>query len=114
MPVNEKVANRIREALAHIEQLEEKTMFSGMCFMVNDKMCICVNDKEILCRIDPKVYEASLEKPGVRPMDMKGKPMKGYVYVDFDYIKKKSDFQYWVNLCLDFNSKAKSSKKKKK
>lgn len=113
MAYSEKIADRIREALAHIDDVEEKYMFGGVCFMVNGKMCICVNDKEILCRIDPEVYEASLEKPGVRPMDMKGKPMKGYVYVDFDYIKKKSDLQYWINLCLDFNSRAKASKKKK-
>jgi TfoX/Sxy family transcriptional regulator of competence genes len=113
MPVNEKIADRIREALAHIKKLEEKKMFSGMCFMVNDKMCICLNDKEIMCRIDHDIYEEVLERDGVRPMDMKGKPMKGYVYVDFDNIKKNSELDYWVKLCLEFNSKAKSSKKKK-
>jgi hypothetical protein len=40
--------------------------------------------------------------------------MKGYVMVDDTGMKTKKDFEYWINLALDFNKKAKSSKKKKK
>lgn len=88
-------------------------MFGGLCFMVNDKMCIGVNADEIMCRIDPDVYDEAIERKGTRPMDFTGKPMVGYVFVHTDAIKKKSDFDYWINLCLEFNPKAKSSKKKK-
>jgi hypothetical protein len=47
-------------------------------------------------------------------MDFTGKSMKGYIFVDEEGIKSKADFDYWINLCLDFNSIAKASKKKKK
>lgn len=112
MAYNEKLAGRIRESLAHIKKLEEKAMFGGLCFMVNDKMCIGVNADEIMCRIDPEAEEEALSKNGSRPMDFTGRPMKGYVFVDESGLKKKSDFDYWINLCLEFNPKAKSSRKK--
>jgi hypothetical protein len=40
--------------------------------------------------------------------------MKGYVLIDNTGMKSKKDFEYWINLSLEFNSKAKASKKKKK
>lgn len=113
MAYSEKMADRIREALAAQKNIEEKKMFGGLCFMVNDKMCIGVNEDEIMCRIDPDIYEVALERNGARPMDFTGRPMKGYVFVHEDGIKKKSDFDYWISRCLEFNKKAKASKKKK-
>lgn len=63
--------------------------------------------------LDPENYEEALEKQGCREMDFNGKPMKGYVFVDEHGLSKKADFSYWIGLCLEFNPKAKSSKKKK-
>ncbi len=112
MPVNEKIANRIREGLMNVKKLEEKKMFRGMCFMVNGKMCICVNDEEIMCRVGPDKYEEALERNGCRPMIHNGKTMKGFVFVDEAVLKTKKDLDYWINVCLEFNKKAKASKKK--
>lgn len=114
MAYNEKMVDRIRELLVDQKNVEEKKMFGGVCFMVNDKMCIGVNENEIMCRIDPELYESALEKKGAREMTFTGKPMKGYVFVDNEGSKSKKDLQMWVDMCLDFNSKAKASKKKKK
>lgn len=113
MAYSEKMADRIREALADQKNIEEKKMFGGLCFMVNDKMCIGVNQDEIMCRVGPDVYDEAVERNGARPMDFTGRPMKGYVFVHEDGLKKKSDFDYWIKLCLEFNKKAKASKKKK-
>jgi TfoX/Sxy family transcriptional regulator of competence genes len=113
MAYNEKMVERIRELMVSQKKVEEKKMFGGVCFMVNDKMCIGVNENEIMCRIDPAIYEEALEMKGAREMTFTGKPMKGYVFVDDTGTKSKKDLEHWVNLCLDFNKKAKASKKKK-
>ena len=113
MAYNEKITNRIREQLAALPKVEEKEMMGGIAFMVNDKMCVGVVKDEMMCRIDPDVYETALEKNGCRPMDFTGKPMKGWVFVSEEGIKSKKDFEYWINLALAFNVKAKASKKKK-
>ena len=115
MPYSEKLASRVREALADIPDVEEKEMFRGVTFMVNGKMSISVSGMErLMCRIDPAVYDTVIELNGCEEIVMKGKVMKGYVYVYEVALKTKKDLQYWVNLCLDFNSIAKSSRKKKK
>lgn len=110
------LANRVREFLADFDgiQIEEKTMFGGLAFMVNDKMCINVSDDQLMCRFDPKLTEQLSERTGFMPMVMKGKEYKGYCYVDPIGYKTKKDFDFWLNLCLDFNERAKSSKKKTK
>jgi hypothetical protein len=54
-----------------------------------------------------------MEKEGCKPMDFTGKIMKGYVFVDIDSLNTKKKLKYWVKLVLEFNKKAKASKKKK-
>lgn len=114
MAYNESLADRIRNALGHLSNVEEKHMFGGVCFMVNDKMCVGVVKDDMMCRIDPALDHEVLEKPGCRPMDFTNRPMKGYVYINEEGRASKKDFEYWIGLCLEFNSRAKQSKKKVK
>lgn len=114
MAYNEKLADKLREALAHLPKIEEKKMFRGVTFMVNGKMCISVSGENLMCRFDAEMQEEILAKRGVEPMTMKNRLYKGYAYVTPEGYKTKKDFDYWVNLCLDFNSKAKAAPKKKK
>jgi TfoX/Sxy family transcriptional regulator of competence genes len=111
MAYNEKLADRIREALVDVPKASEKFMFGGVCFMVDDKMCIGVVKDKMMCRIDPALDETVLEKPGCRLMDFTGRPMKGYIFVSDEGMKTKKAFEYWISLCLDFNFKAKKSKR---
>ena len=114
MAYNEKLANRIRESLQHLANIEEKEMMGGLTFMVNDKMCVGIIKDEMMCRINPDFHETAIEKTGCRTMDFTRRPMRGYVMVDNTGMKTKKEFEYWINLCLEFNIKAKASKKKKK
>lgn len=113
MAYNEKLADRIRESLFELSNIEEKEMMGGLTFMVNDKMCLGIIKDELMCRIDPDIHEIEIEKIGCRTMDFTKRPMKGYVMIDETGMKTDKEFEYWINLCLNYNSKAKSSKKKK-
>ncbi len=113
MAYNEKLADRVREIIAATHNItEEKKMFGGLCFMVNDKMCVGVESERMMVRLDPENYDDVMEKEGCHPMDFTGKVMKGYVFVDMDVLKTKKQLDYWIQLALAFNAKAKSSKKK--
>lgn len=114
MAYNEKLADRIREmiSLAH-KKIEEKKMFGGLCFMVNDKMCVGVEQERLMVRLDPAKYDEVMEKEGCKPMDFTGKVMKGFVFVDIDVLTTKKKLAYWVDLALEYNKIAKASKKKK-
>lgn len=113
MAYNEKLAGRIRQALADIKQVEEKKMFRGITFMVNGKMCVSVSGENLMVRFDPALQNELAEKNGFEEMKMKGRVYKGYCYIHPEGIKSKKDFDFWINLALEFNTKAKASKKKK-
>lgn len=113
MSLNEKLIARVRELIAAAEKkVEEKKMFGGVCFMVNDKMCAGVNKDRLMVRIDPVLADEMVEQPGARLMTMGGKEMKGYVLIDESALGTKKQLTYWVNMALAFNQFAKSSKKK--
>lgn len=113
MAYNELLAERIRIALLKKRaQSVEKKMMGGLCFMVDNKMCVGVVKDNLMVRIDPEIYEAALTKRGCREMDFTGRPMKGFAFVEPEGIMFDKDLDYWIKLCLDFNPKAKSSKKK--
>lgn len=106
------LAKRIRIYLMKFPKLdvEEKKMFRGLAFMVNGKMCVNVSNDNLMCRFDPDQSQEVLSRKGFLPMIMKGKEYKGYCYVEPIGLKSKKDFEFWINLCIDFNHKAKSSK----
>jgi len=114
MAYNEKLADRIREALADLSDVTEKKMFRGVTFMINGKMCISIGDDEILCRIDPAEYEILMERKDVRQMIHGGRAMKGWVFVGPEGTKTKRDLDFWIDLSLTFNKEAKASKRPKK
>ena len=114
MAYNEQLAQRIRQRLAHLPNIEEKQMMGGLTFMYNDKMCVGIIKDELMCRIDPALHDEAVEKNGCRTMDFTKRPMKGYVMIDDSGMRSNAEFDYWINLALDFNKKAKASKKKKK
>ena len=114
MAYNEVLANRVREIIALTHNItEEKKMFGGLCFMVDNKMCVGIESERLMIRLDPSVMDEVLEKNGCHPMDFTGRPMKGYVFVDIEVLKTKRQLNYWIQLALEYNPNAKASKKKK-
>ena len=113
MPYDEHLAERVKKVLKEKRvRYEEKRMMGGLCIMVKDKMCMGIEKQKLMARVGPDAYEAALKKKGCHEMDFTGRALKGYVYVDPKSIDLDSDLEYWVQLCLDYNPKAKSSKKK--
>lgn len=118
MAYNESTADRIRAVFHHKEVVfTEKKMFTGICFMVDDKMCcgthIDKNSGEdyLLCRIGDDAYAAAIEMNHVIPMEFTGRAMKGYVFVTAAGVESDHDLAKWVQKCIDFNPLAKKSKK---
>ena len=74
MPANEKLLNRVREALEHVKKVEEKKMFGGLSFMVAGKMCCGVLKDQLVVRVGSEAYDESLAQPYTRPFDLTGRP----------------------------------------
>jgi TfoX/Sxy family transcriptional regulator of competence genes len=115
MAYNMDLADRVRERLAKVDgiEVEEKKMFSGLSFFVNGKMCINISHDNLMCRYNPELEDEVSEKTGFLPMMMRGKQLKDYCYVEPVGFQKPDDFEYWIKICLDYNTIAKASKKRK-
>lgn len=115
MSYNSNLTEKIRQYLSKVRglRIEEKKMFRGLTFMVNDKMCISVSGEKLMCRFDPAMLEKIAAKKGFQPMIMKGKVFKGFCYVEVEGFRSKIELKYWIDLCLEFNPLAKASRKNK-
>lgn len=113
MAYNEKLADRTRAIIAQThKKVEEKKMFGGLCFMVNDKMCVGVEKERLMLRIGPEIFDEVIQKEGCTPMDFTGKVMKGFVFVSEEVLNTQKKLDYWIQLALAYNKIAPISKKK--
>ena len=113
MAYSEELASRVRKVFSHLPHVEEKKMMGGLTFMVNGKMCVGVSKDDLMVRLAPEVYDAALQREGCREMNFTGKPMKGFVFVNQTGMSNEKDFKFWIDIGLDFNKRAKASKKNK-
>ena len=115
MAIDEQLTARVRELIAPFsDNVVEKKMFGGICFMVNDKMFMGVQVDHLMVRINPNMQEEALLKEGCVPMEMGNKSFKGFVFVDTAAVTTKTKLNYWVKLAMEYNPIAPASKKKKK
>jgi TfoX/Sxy family transcriptional regulator of competence genes len=113
MAYDEQLAERIRRGFLKARvPFEEKRMMGGLCFMVKGKMCVGVEKNRLMARIDPAIYDASLQRKGCLPMDFTGRPLRGFVFVEAPGLTTDDDLNAWLKLAVDFNPKAKASKRK--
>jgi TfoX/Sxy family transcriptional regulator of competence genes len=113
MAYNEHLADRLRNELSAQKAIyRELKMMGGLCFMVDDKMCIGVIGDSLMARVDPDEMSELLDKEGAGPMKFTGRPMKGFITVEPEGIDTDNNLAFWVEQCLEFNPRAKSSKRK--
>ena len=84
--------------------IKEKAMFGGISFLLNGRMFCGVLKDDLVVRVNPKEHEILAKKPGTRPMDFTGKPMKGFLYVNMKGYEKDKDLQEWIKQSFDFVS----------
>ncbi len=112
MAYDEYLAERIEIFLKDSNiSFEKKRMMGGLCFMVDDKLCMCVSKDRLLARINPNLHEKSLKIKGCSELNITGKPMIGFFFVEAFAVDLDKDLEHWINLCLEFNPKAKRSRK---
>jgi TfoX/Sxy family transcriptional regulator of competence genes len=99
---DEALAARVREALAENADISERQMFGGIAFMLSGNMAVGVSKEDLMVRIDPDDQEEALAHAGVRPFDMTGRPMKGWILVDPEATAEDSDLAQWITRGLDF------------
>lgn len=97
MAYEEELADRIRELLAGDEDVTEQKMFGGLAFLIQGNMAIAVSGQGgVLVRVDPANSDRLLATTVARPMEMRGRAMRGWLRVDGEGVRTKRQLASWV------------------
>ena len=102
MAYDEGLAQRIREVLEDRDDVSERKMFGGLCFLVGGNMCAGVVGDELMLRVGPEAYAECLALEHAREMDFTGRPMRGMLYVGVEGIEDDADLAAWVGRGVAF------------
>ena len=102
MAYAENDGDRVRNALGDRDDVVEKKMFGGLCFMVRGHMAVGLTAAELMVRVGPDAWEDALAQPHAREMDFTGKSLNGFVYVDPAGWASTADLARWVARAVGF------------
>jgi TfoX/Sxy family transcriptional regulator of competence genes len=96
---DEELADRIRELTAGEPGLTEKKMFGGLAFLIGGNMAVAVSGQGgLMVRVDPEASDELLATTPARPMEMRGREMRGWLRVGTDALRTKRQLTEWVRL----------------
>jgi hypothetical protein len=97
MAYDEDLANRIRELIAAEPDVTEQRMFGGLAFLVAGNMAVAASGQGgLMVRVDPEEDAGWRDGPHVRPFEMRGRAMRGWLRVDADGVRTKRGLEPWV------------------
>ncbi|CAN5644019.1 MAG: TfoX/Sxy family protein [Ilumatobacteraceae bacterium] len=101
MAHDEELADRIRALVTDEPGLSERRMFGGLAFLVGGNMAVAAGGEGgLLVRVDPAESARLIRSASVQLMEMRGRPMKGWLRVDADALRTKRQLTRWVNIGL--------------
>ena len=96
MGFDAELAQRIRDRMTAVAGVSEKKMFGGLAFLTSGNMTVGVNGDDLVVRIDPEAMDDALAEPDVRPFDMTGRPMRGWIVVASDGLSD-DELERWID-----------------
>ena len=99
MAYDEELAERIRELLALETAVTEKRMFGGLAFLIGGHMAVAASGQGgVLVRVDHRQSGRLVATTPARPMEMRGRPMQGWLRVAPEHVRTKRQLAKWVSL----------------
>jgi TfoX/Sxy family transcriptional regulator of competence genes len=79
MPYSEELDSKLGRILPR--QAVRKKMFGGTCYILKGNMVCGVYKDFLILRLGEQQAAEAFKQPDVRPLDITGKPMKGWVMI---------------------------------
>jgi TfoX/Sxy family transcriptional regulator of competence genes len=99
VPYDEELAERIRELVCDQENVSEQRMFGGLAFLVGGNMAVAASGRGgLMVRVEPARGEKLIAAGSAEPMEMRGRPMTGWLRVASDAVRTKRQLTRWVEL----------------
>lgn len=72
-------------------------MFGGLAFLIGGNMAVAASGQGgLLVRVDPAQSDELVATTNARPMEMRGRPMQGWLRVDSEDVGTEQELATWV------------------
>ncbi len=105
MAYDERLESRLILLVQRRDDIFARKMFGGVGFLLRGNMCFGIWKDSLILRLDIKTAEKALLQRGVRPFDITGRPMRGWILVEPSAMKTTASLKKWVNLSLRYVAK---------
>ena len=102
MPYNLDLEYRIDRLTERFGAINKKRMFGGVGYLLNGNMCFGIHKEYLIIRTSIEKSEELLKSEGVRPFDITGRPMKGWLMVSPDYVETEEQLFHMLELGVYF------------
>ena len=77
--------------------IEKKKMFGGLCYLIRGHIAFGIHRDELIVRLgcEQKTSDA-LCRAHIRPFDVTGKPMRGWIMVSPAGWQDEAELDYWL------------------
>ncbi len=102
MAYDEKLEKRLDGFIARRNDFHKQKMFGGLGYLLRGNMCFAIWKDHLILRLGETQGADALKTKNVRPFDITGRPMKGWVMVAPEGIKTDAVLRRWVTQAVDF------------
>jgi len=99
---NTKLETAIDSAVKRWKDVDKKKMFGGVCWLLRGNMCFGIWKDSLIVRMDRGVAEKSLTGRNVKPFDITGRSMAGWVMVEEAGWKSPAALSKWMKIGKEF------------
>ena len=102
MPYDEETEERIGKVISRWKNTQARKMFGGVCHLLDGNMFCGVYKEFLILRLGDEESKDVLKSSFVRPFDITGKPMRGWVMVEKEGFKSDDALKAWLTKARDF------------
>jgi TfoX/Sxy family transcriptional regulator of competence genes len=103
MPYDETLDMRIRTVVSRWRAaVDVRRMFGGVCHLLDGHMFCGVWRDYLILRLGEPAAREAMAEPGIRPMDVTSRPMKGWVMVPAGNVADEVRLAAWLTQARRF------------
>jgi len=102
MAYNQELAARIKKMTARWKHTTDRKMFGGVCHLIRGNMFCGVHKEWLILRLGQETARVAMAAAHVRPFDITGKPMKGWVMVSEEGYDSDAELRSWLEKAKKF------------
>jgi len=102
MSYNRDIEENIDALIRSWENIEKKKMFGGICYLLGGNICFGIWQDFLIVRTGADAASSKQREQHVKPFDITGKPMKGWLMVAKEGVRTSEQLEGWLLLCRDY------------